>query len=282
MAITFENLKIGGLYDRTQLSKLWGYNGNEGLQKGVVTPSNSKFIILFVTKEKDKYEKQYTDFIDGRNLHFEGQEKHGTDNRIVDSIKNKDDIFLFFRDQPRTPFVYYGKVSLTDYRILSNKPSEFIFAIESFFHHNRDILDELHNEEWNIDEVAETERLALEKSRVGQGVFREKLFQLWSYCSVTSLSNPSLLRASHIKPWRESTNRERLDPFNGLLLIPSLDALFDQGYITFDRKGGILISDLISNREQSLFNVNDKQKLRYIYPDNNKYLDYHREKIFRS
>ena len=46
-------------------------------------------------------------------------------------------------------------------------------------------------------------------------------------------------RAIH---WSESSNAERLYVFNGLLPSPSLDALFDKGYVSFDEGGRILIS----------------------------------------
>ncbi|QDV39293.1 HNH endonuclease [Tautonia plasticadhaerens] len=67
-----------------------------------------------------------------------------------------------------------------------------------------------------------TERRALVLSRVGQGQFRDSLMSVWGgRCAVTGLDLPVLLRASHIKPWRDSDNRERLDAYNGLLLSPS-------------------------------------------------------------
>ena len=52
-----------------------------------------------------------------------------------------------------------------------------------------------------------------------------------SKCAVTGLAIPELLKASHIKPWKDSTDEERLDIFNGLLLAPHLDAAFDRGFI---------------------------------------------------
>jgi hypothetical protein len=81
-------------------------------------------------------------------------------------------------------------------------------------------------------DLPETQRLALVNSRIGQGPFRDNLLTYWSSkCVVTGLSEPKLLTASHIKPWRDSNNKERLDLHNGLLLSPSYDALFDKGFI---------------------------------------------------
>jgi HNH endonuclease len=74
----------------------------------------------------------------------------------------------------------------------------------------------------NLDK---TTKKALIDCRVGQGIFRENLITYWkARCAITGLSLTALLRASHIKPWRDSNNSERLDPFNGLLLSPSYDA----------------------------------------------------------
>lgn len=61
-------------------------------------------------------------------------------------------------------------------------------------------------------------------------------------CRVTSVDNSAHLRASHCKPWRDSNNEERLDGENGLLLTPSIDHLFDRGFISFQREGGLIIS----------------------------------------
>jgi len=46
-----------------------------------------------------------------------------------------------------------------------------------------------------------------------------------------SLDRMGLLRASHIKPWRDSDSRERLDPANGLSACPDHDAVFDVGLV---------------------------------------------------
>jgi hypothetical protein len=42
--------------------------------------------------------------------------------------------------------------------------------------------------------------------------------------------------------WRDSTNEERLNGENGLLLTPSIDHLFDRGFISFEDSGTLIIS----------------------------------------
>jgi putative restriction endonuclease len=55
-------------------------------------------------------------------------------------------------------------------------------------------------------------------------------------------SNPVHLVASHCKPWRDSSNAERLNGENGLLLTPSIDHLFDRGFIGFENDGKLIVS----------------------------------------
>jgi hypothetical protein len=85
-----------------------------------------------------------------------------------------------------------------------------------------------------------TERDALTKARLGQGLFRQRVAELESVCRVTGLARQEFLVASHIKPWRDCDNRERLSGSNGLLLSPHIDKLFDRHWISFD-SGGQLI-----------------------------------------
>jgi GNAT superfamily N-acetyltransferase len=87
-----------------------------------------------------------------------------------------------------------------------------------------------------------TEREAVIQARRGQGLFRQRVSAIETRCRVTGVSNPELLRASHCKPWRDSSNQERLDGENGLLLTPSVDHLFDRGFIGFDPIGELVIS----------------------------------------
>jgi hypothetical protein len=87
-----------------------------------------------------------------------------------------------------------------------------------------------------------TEREQLGAARMGQGTFRTALIAFWGTCPIVQVDHPELLRASHIKPWAKSSDPERLDPFNGLLLSPNLDLLFDRGLISFEDDGTLLFS----------------------------------------
>ncbi len=127
--------------------------------------------------------------------------------------------------------------------------------------------------------VINTEKENLVKCRIGQGDFRDKLIKYWNGCFVTRYQNTEILIASHIKPWRESTSEERLDSFNGLLLTPNLDKLFDKGFISFDDEGKILISKSLINFE--LLGIDKNMKIA-IENKHRKYLNFHRNKIFKD
>ncbi|HVB57078.1 MAG TPA: HNH endonuclease signature motif containing protein [Candidatus Acidoferrales bacterium] len=90
--------------------------------------------------------------------------------------------------------------------------------------------------------VKETDRQAIVRARVGQGLFKQRVMEIEARCRITGVDNPSYLRASHCKPWRDSSNEERLNGENGLLLTPSIDHLFDRGFIGFEDSGDLIIS----------------------------------------
>jgi len=128
-------------------------------------------------------------------------------------------------------------------------------------------------------DVGETEKSELVKSRIGQGKFRQRLVSHWDGCAVTGVTDPQLLVASHIKPWRVCNNYERLDPFNGLLLIPNLDKVFDRGLVTFEQHGPIKISPLLSRPEQLCIVPTMRVALTEQHAP---YMEFHRTVVFRS
>jgi putative restriction endonuclease len=94
----------------------------------------------------------------------------------------------------------------------------------------------------NDSTVPETERQAIIRARIGQGLFKERVATIETRCRITGVDNSVHLIASHCKPWRDSTNEERLNGENGLLLTPSIDRLFDRGFIGFEDDGKLIIS----------------------------------------
>jgi putative restriction endonuclease len=125
-----------------------------------------------------------------------------------------------------------------------------------------------------------TEKNSLILSRVGQGKFRKQLIGYWKGCSVSTYHRLDVLVASHIKPWKDADNFERIDVYNGLLLLPNYDKLFDRGYISFDKNGKILVSKIVSDYELNLIGINKNEKLIKIEDAHRKYLEYHRDDYF--
>lgn len=128
----------------------------------------------------------------------------------------------------------------------------------------------------------EAERLVVQ--RVGQDLFRAALLDFWrGRCCVTGLAVPELLRASHIKPWAQcDSDQERLDVFNGLLLAPHLDALFDGGWLSFASNGTALWSKALSPETRAILGVQSEPTLRGLLAQHQPYLAFHRRHVFRG
>jgi len=144
---------------------------------------------------------------------------------------------------------------------------------------NRELLKDIEEIKQNSN-INETTKTLLIEARIGQGKYREELIRIWGKCSVTGCPRINILIASHIKPWKDSDNNERLDGYNGLLLTPNLDKLFDLGLISFDNNGKIIVSSNLSNDDTEMLNVNHSMSLTLVHDNNRKYLDYHRNKVF--
>lgn len=109
------------------------------------------------------------------------------------------------------------------------------------------------------ESLSATQRAQLIQARIGQGPYRKALEKRWEgQCSVLGIVKSELLRASHVKPWSRSNNKERRDPENGLLLAAHIDALFDKHLITFSHSGMMLISEELSQADRSLLNLGDQ------------------------
>lgn len=116
-------------------------------------------------------------------------------------------------------------------------------------------------------------------SRIGQGQFRDQLIKLWNSCVISKFDDPRFLIASHIKPWKKSTNQEKIDKYNGLLLLPTYDKLFDLGFISFENNGNIIISKSLIDYDKLGLNKNISIDIK---KGNEKYLDYHRQEILKK
>lgn len=130
--------------------------------------------------------------------------------------------------------------------------------------------------------LQETEREAVIQARRGQGVFRQRVSMVERHCRVTGVSNHEHLRASHCKPWRDSTNVERLDGENGLLLTPSIDHLFDRGFIGFEGNGTLRISPVahVPSLLKMGVRTDGRVNVGVFSEGQRRYLEWHQEFVF--
>ncbi|BAE75022.1 hypothetical protein SGGMMB4_04094 [Sodalis glossinidius str. 'morsitans'] len=232
--------------------------------------------------EKNKQEAltQYKDLLDNGVLHWEGEKKYFADKRIINAESENEKIHLFYREMHHYSFIYYGEIFLIGCKLRTEVPSQFIFKIGQG-KLGLDLLDEIELHKNEFYSFSKTEKDAIIKSRIGQDFFRDGVINLWGCCAVTGLKNISFLRASHINPWKDFSNQERLDPMNGLLLQPMLDHLFDAGLITFSASGDVMFSPQLSQNDIQDLRLRRNLRLRKISNELEEYLTYHREKVFK-
>ncbi|PFD75195.1 restriction endonuclease [Bacillus cereus] len=145
-------------------------------------------------------------------------------------------------------------------------------------------VDEVRRTENNtlIPVISETESEVKATIRIGQQKFRKALMELWNgKCALCGINLPELLRASHSKPWKDSTSMERLNSYNGVLLCCNHDALYDKGFITFDGQGRLHISLLVVETDYLIFGLRPKAKIE-IHPENKLYFKWHKRNIFKT
>jgi hypothetical protein len=126
-----------------------------------------------------------------------------------------------------------------------------------------------------------TFREQIVRARRGQGVFRANVLLREDACRVTHVSEPRHLKASHIKPWRDATDAERLDGSNGLLLSPHIDHLFDEGYITFSPSQDLVIVPEVRDKLLDAWGIDAGARVGEFSKEQNAYLDYHRTNVFK-
>jgi hypothetical protein len=129
--------------------------------------------------------------------------------------------------------------------------------------------------------IPETERQAIVRARIGQGVFKERVSTIEKRCRITGVENPVHLIASHCKPWRDSNNEERLNGENGLLLTPSIDRLFDRGFISFEDNGRLIVSPVADRASLRKMGVETESAVNVgaFSSGQRNFLDFHRTAV---
>ena len=132
-----------------------------------------------------------------------------------------------------------------------------------------------------VETGVEIEREAIVLARRGQGTFKANVMRIERACRITGVTREEHLRASHCKPWRDSSNEERLDGENGLLLTPNADHLFDRGFIGFEDNGDVLVSPVAHAASLIKLGVQVDQALNVgrFSEGQRRYLRFHRESV---
>ncbi len=199
-------------------------------------------------------------------------------------IRSYDEIFRGYFRSIMLPIISY--VSILKLKDDFGKYS-FLFRLSLSYSYNPYYHPAKEKEEEKAikesSELPQLEKEQLIKARIGQGAYRQKLLEESCECIITRVNDERVLIASHIKPWTVSDDNEKIDHNNGLVLTPTYDKLFDQGFISFENDGSILISGHISplNLKKLTLAIGKK----YVLPDSAKrreYLVYHRENIFKK
>lgn len=128
-------------------------------------------------------------------------------------------------------------------------------------------------------DISQTQKEQLVLSRRGQGLFRTRVKSIEPHCRITRVSEKAHLRTSHIKPWKSASDDERLDRYNGLLLAPHADHLFDRGYLSFKENGQIIVSKRLDPDVLATWNIDPTMNVGRFHEKQAAYLAYHQDVI---
>ena len=131
-------------------------------------------------------------------------------------------------------------------------------------------------------DIGPTQKQQLINARRGQGLFRANVRLHEKSCRLTQISDPEHLRASHIKPWKDSSDSEKIDGSNGLFLAPHIDHLFDRGFIAFADSGHLLISPALTSTIANSWGVVNGRDIGSFTEKQKNYLGYHRKNVFKA
>lgn len=255
-------------------------------------PADSSMVLVDLRKDQNfDWENKNTFYIERQYEYWEKiHRKPGYEQTMFSQYVH------VFDEIKENCFQYCGPAKLrVNEAVLVEAPNEtystwlYTLRIEGTLINSIGIADTFSEEAVKNEDVEENlpeglkgyEREAIIKARVNQSGFRQKLIRKYGKCCLCGVESSALLLASHIKPWKDSDEDEKGDTFNGLLLCPNHDKLFDRGLISFNDDGTILISDEISENDQVLMNVQSDMKIQ-VDMKMKKYLAFHRENCFRK
>jgi 5-methylcytosine-specific restriction enzyme A len=129
MPVTFDSIQIGGQYTRPQLAEIWGYKDFHAIGRGAFTPAGSPYVIMFITGNRRGVADPYENSLEDGILRVDGERGHRSDRRFINAESSGDQVHLFYRETDHSPFLYEGQIFLTEYQVLTDRPSRFVFSV---------------------------------------------------------------------------------------------------------------------------------------------------------
>ncbi len=280
----------GEVLKRAQIHDLYGGNRQNGISV------SAKFPYIFIFSGKAGHQWGYQDrWISKDVFSYSGEGQSGDmeftrgNLALRDHLSTGKRVFLFYME--RKSFVSFEaelEIIDIDYDLGVDKDGNPRIGIDFFFkrvganvnyvNKSRVIVLDPMDSFRELAKPSVTARRGLVTSRVGQGAYRKSILYRWNCkCAVTNYNRPDILIASHIVPWKNASNDERLDVDNGILLSPNYDALFDQHLISFENDGKIMLSEKLLESNYIELGITGKERIKDLTHANKKYLERHRE-----
>lgn len=290
MELPFE---VGALYNRQK--QIHGVFGGQQ-QGGISTPKDHPLVIAFTGEAGVSH--GYRDFWDNDEVfHYFGEGQVGdmkyvAGNRAIGEHAKDGKMLVVFQMMGKgRPYRYLGRFMCQSSYVQPGTPdregqprSAIVFRLKSLEASLGLAAGETDQAEIDaaIDDVGATSTRRETEVRTKQRLFRERLIVVEKGCRLTGIEDLRFLRASHIKPWADSTHDERVDGENGLLLAPHADLLFDRGWISFSSRGNLLVSDDLPYDVQGRIGLNLDATLRRGAFSRQQliFLEFHRDVIF--
>ena len=311
--MSFNSLILGNKYSKKDLSEIFDNPNISIVREGIYNVSNSESFFFVDLEKKGKEDRfHFDDYFEGDFFHWDSQTTQHIDTpKIQEIVKGLRTPHLFIRVTPKVknttqPFVYCGRLKYVEYIEGTSKPVHLIFQNIDYQDdtENKDLLDVYF---WKPDKIGGssqfkitnretvsedrkrklkkpniTERSGLVTSRVGQGYYRQQIIEKWEgKCPVTQSELLKILISSHIVPWSECNDKERLDVENGILLSPNVDSLFDKHLISFSDNGQMIISERLSGEELKKLGIPVGVTIK-VTEGMKKYLQRHRERLLQN
>lgn len=290
MELPFE---VGALYNRQ--NQIHGVFGGQQ-QGGISTPKEHPLVIAFTGEAGVSH--GYHDFWDDDEVfHYFGEGQVGdmkyvAGNRAIgEHVKDGKTLVVFQMMGKGRPYRYIGRFMCLSSYVQPGTPdregqlrSAIVFRLKSLEASLGLSASEKDQAEIDaaIDDVGATSTRRETEVRTKQRLFRERLIGVEKGCRLTGIEDLRFLRASHIKPWADSTHNERVDGENGLLLAPHADLLFDRGWISFSSTGRLLVSRILPFDVQDRLGLRLDASLQYgIFSSKQLgFLEFHRDVVF--